>query len=154
MEYCMATKPSRHTDRESAFQILYGLHFFPASTEAALAAAFEHCPSAGEGSARPGAFAWDLVQGVWSNLTALDETIGRFSQHWRLERIGAIELTILRLALYEMRFRPDVPPKVAINEAIELAKTFGDDNSPGFINGILDAAANQTDTPDADSDQH
>ena len=71
----------------------------------------------------------------------LDEVIGLFSQNWRIDRIGRVELTLLRIAVYEMLYRIDVPPKVAINEALELSKQFGDANARGFINGILDAAA-------------
>ncbi len=89
----------------------------------------------------PKGFSWDLASGVWSKQEELDQIIAKLSQHWRIERIGRIELTILRLALFEILHRPDVPVKVAINEAIELAKQFGDENSRGFVNGILDAAA-------------
>ncbi|MDD4648423.1 MAG: transcription antitermination factor NusB, partial [Desulfoplanes sp.] len=71
----------------------------------------------------------------------LDTTIARFSKHCKLNRIAKIELTILRLAVFEMLHVPDVPVRVTINEAIELAKKFGDDNSRTFVNGILDAVA-------------
>lgn len=90
---------------------------------------------------KPEGFAWDLAYGVWSKQEELDRIIASLSQHWRIERIAKIELTILRLALFEILHRPDIPVKVAINEAIELAKQFGDENSRGFVNGILDAAA-------------
>jgi N utilization substance protein B len=71
--------------------------------------------------------------------------IGQFSRHWKVDRIGKIELTVLRLAVFEMLYREDIPPKVAINEAIELAKQFGDERSRPFVNGLLDAAAKALD---------
>ena len=71
---------------------------------------------------------------------AIDSVIERFSQNWRVDRLGKIELTLLRLAVFEMLYRADVPPKVAINEALELSTRFGDAKAKSFINGILDAA--------------
>jgi N utilization substance protein B len=143
----VARKGARRAGRERAFQVLYGLNYTTASTREELELAFAETPDPqtiqGRGTPEDGAdrFAWDLVLGVWEHRDELDETITRFSQHWRIQRIARIELTILRLALYEMVHRDDVPMKVAINEGVELAKRFGDDNSRGFVNGILDAAA-------------
>ena len=74
---------------------------------------------------------------------ALDNIIARHSRHWKLERIARMELAILRLALFELLHMPDVPAKVVINEAVELAKDFGDDNSGTFVNGVLDAVARE-----------
>ena len=88
----------------------------------------------------PQGFAWELVSGVWSRQGELDELIKQFSQNWRLDRMGKVELALLRLAAFELLFRDDVPPKVVINEAIDLSRQFGDENSHGFVNGILDAA--------------
>lgn len=85
-------------------------------------------------------FTWELVQGVWQKQAELDKVITEFSQNWRLERMGRVELALLRLAMYELLFSDETPPKVIINEDIELSKQFGDDNSRGFVNGILDAA--------------
>ncbi len=90
---------------------------------------------------RQDSYAWTLVEGVFDNYVSIDEIITRHSQHWKLNRIAKVELTILRLSLFEMLFCPDIPLKVAMNEAIELAKDFGDDNSKTFVNGVLDAAA-------------
>lgn len=83
----------------------------------------------------------ELLRGVLENSEEINRLIGSYSRHWRLERIAKIELGILRLAIYEMVYRPDIPLKVSINEAVELSKMFGDENSKGFINGILDAVA-------------
>jgi len=82
-----------------------------------------------------------LVNGVRDNLDKLDAVISRHSQNWKVKRIAMVELSIMRLAVYEMTHREDIPIKVAINEAVELAKTFGDNNSRNFVNGILDAVA-------------
>lgn len=70
-------------------------------------------------------------------ISALDERINKVAQGWRTKRMGKVELTILRLALYEMKYDEEIPEKVAINEAVELAKKFGGKDSSGFINGIL-----------------
>ena len=83
----------------------------------------------------------ELVLGVWKEHKDLNKILSGLSQNWRFERIGRIELTLLQIALFEMLNRPDVPPKVAINEAVELAKQFGDENSKNFVNGMLDAVA-------------
>lgn len=79
-----------------------------------------------------------LVYGIKSHLAELDAYIARFSEHWRLERMAFIDRNILRLAIFELLHSPQVPPKVAINEAIELAKKFGGEESGAFVNGILD----------------
>ncbi len=84
-------------------------------------------------------FAWSIIHGVWENLDDLDDIISQYSRNWKLKRIAKIELTILRLSVYEMRYCQDMPLKVAINEGVELAKKFGDGNSRNFVNGILDA---------------
>ena len=104
----------------------------------------------------PSGFAWELVEGVWSKSEELDASITSFSRNWRVDRMGRVELTLLRLAVYEITFRNDVPAKVAINEALELSRQFGEGNAKSFINGILDAVAKALETggltrPAADS---
>ncbi|MDL2285620.1 transcription antitermination factor NusB [Desulfovibrio sp. OttesenSCG-928-F07] len=94
----------------------------------------------------PEGFTWDLVLGVWQKQSELDTLITDFSQNWRTSRMGKVELALLRLAFFELAFRDDTPPKVIINEAIELSKQFGDDSSRGFVNGILDAAVKAVET--------
>jgi N utilization substance protein B len=96
-------------------------------------------PDPKAGWSQPEGFAWELVRGVWDRQAELDKLIRGFSQNWRLERMGRVELSLLRLAVYELLFRTDVPPKVILNEAIELSRQFGDELSHGFVNGILDA---------------
>ncbi|MCK9239830.1 transcription antitermination factor NusB [Desulfocurvus sp.] len=149
-------KGGRRSGRRRAFEVLYGLCFAPPEgddTARAVALAPEARqeqdqdtppePADGDDGHAQGReeFARALVAGVWSRRQDLDETINRFSQHWKLARIARVELTILRVALYEMLYLDDIPLKVAINEAVELAKRYGDDNSKNFVNGILDAVA-------------
>ena len=77
------------------------------------------------------------TRAVAENVTALDARINEVAKGWKTGRMGKAELTILRLALYEMAYDEDIPEKVAINEAVELAKKFGGDDAPSFINGVL-----------------
>lgn len=84
-------------------------------------------------------FIWRLVRGVAEHSEKLDQIIERAAPEWPIDQISAIDRNLLRLGLYELLFgnREEVPPKVAINEAIELAKTFGSDSSSRFVNGVL-----------------
>ena len=134
---------SRRGERAQAFQVLYGLSFADATSLEDVRRAFLQSPDhqETEEGELPSGFAWDLVQGVWSRRDELDKTISRFSRNWRVDRMGRVELTLLRLAMYELLYRQDVPAKVAINEALELTRQFGEDNATSFVNGILDAAA-------------
>ncbi len=84
-------------------------------------------------------YARQLARGVWENRQWLDGLISQVSQNWDLARIGAVERAVIRLATHEMLVRPEPPAQVVINEAIELAKGFGDKDSGGFVNGVLDA---------------
>lgn len=88
-------------------------------------------------------FANQLFEGAASRATELDKIIKHHAKNWRLERIAAIDRSILRLGIYELNCGSDVPAKVIINEAIELAKKFSTEESAPFINGILDAAQKQ-----------
>lgn len=83
-------------------------------------------------------FAEKLVRGVREHLAELDAQIQAASKNWRLERMARVDRNLLRLALYELKYADDVPAKVAINEAIEIAKRFGTGESSAFVNGILD----------------
>jgi len=126
---------TRRGERELAFQVLYGLSFTPASDVDDLRRIFRISPDylarwqGQEPPVHPSGFAWELVEGVWSKSDELDASISNFSRNWRVDRMGRVELTLLRLAVYEIMFRADVPPKVAINEALELSRQFGEDNA-------------------------
>lgn len=86
-------------------------------------------------------FANLLVRGFETHRARIDETIRNVSHHWRLERMTRVDRNILRLATYELLELPDVPRRVTLNEAIELAKRFGSEGSAGFVNGVLDRIA-------------
>lgn len=78
-----------------------------------------------------------VTKGIFENLEELDKKIESYLKGWKMDRIGKTDLAILRLAVYEILYREDIPYKVSINEAVELAKSFCDDASPSFINGVL-----------------
>ncbi len=79
----------------------------------------------------------DIVQGVMAKKEELDEKIRKYLKGWTMDRISKTDLAILRLAIYEITYRDDIPYKVSVNEAVELAKTFSDSTSSSFINGVL-----------------
>jgi transcription antitermination factor NusB len=81
----------------------------------------------------------DWTRGAWENLAQSDELIAASAIRWQLRRLSAVDKSILRLAVYQLKFCPDIPPKVVINEAIELAKKFSSGKSSAFVNGVLDA---------------
>lgn len=140
-------KNSRSAARARAFQVLYSIEFTPVATEDGLEEAFQQVPQADEDrqasvDARTAhGFAWELVAGVWNHFNELDTAISKHSRNWRVDRLGRVELTVLRLAMFELLHLPEVPTKVVLNEALELAGRFASPQSKHFINGILDAAA-------------
>jgi N utilization substance protein B len=86
-------------------------------------------------------FGRELIEGVESNRDELDAEIARLAKGWELDRIAALEKSILRVALFELRHRDDIPDEVAIDEAVTLAKRYCGADAPGFVNGILGTAA-------------
>jgi transcription antitermination protein NusB len=129
------SRPGKSLARERALQCLYYLEVGRHHEEAAAAAFWEHFHPEDKASS----YFFRLTSGVRAHQEELDAYISRFSEHWRLERMAAIDRAILRLALFEMLHCPEVPPKVVVNEAVELGKRFGAENSGAFINGILDS---------------
>ncbi len=128
-------RPGKSLARERALQCLYYLEVGRHQEESAASAFWEHFHS----NEKSSPYFFRLVNGVRAHQEELDAYISRFSEHWRLERMAAIDRAILRLALFELLHSPEVPPKVVVNEAVELGKRFGADNSGAFINGILDS---------------
>lgn len=84
-----------------------------------------------------GGFSKNLIDGVVKNLGAIDQDIISHAPEWPISQITTVDRNVLRIGIYEMKFDPDIPPKVAINEAIELAKAFGGESSGKFVNGVL-----------------
>ena len=100
-------------------------------------------------------FVYNLTNGVYEKAKELDEELKPLAPEWPISSIAAIDRNILRMGLYELKYCGDkVPPKVAINEAVELAKAFGSDNSSRFINGVLGTAFRQIDPEAATKDNH
>lgn len=132
---------ARRTARERALQALYQLDVAKGSALEALASAWAAEP--GEGSPDPEAqhFAQELVQGVLEHLAEIDAMIEQYSHNWRLDRMARIDRNVLRLAIFELKYRDDVPRNVTLNEAVELGKMFGAEGSSAFINGLLDRIA-------------
>ncbi len=105
----------------------------------------------GEGLSNDGSsksYSKEIVLGVAENLERIDELISKYSRGWSLERIAPLEKCIMRVALYEIIYRDDIPFEVAIDEAIELAKRYCGADAPGFINGILGSALKEVDEED------
>jgi len=128
--------PSRHKSRERALQILFSWDARKQPVDEAIDAYFDTIFS-GE-HAKHDAFASALVRGAVEHAGELDARISRHAEHWRLERMPAVDRNILRLAVFELTFE-GTPAAVAIDEAIELARKFSNDESAQFVNGVLDA---------------
>jgi len=92
------------------------------------------------------AFTAALVRGVATDVADLDRLIAEHTQNWRIERLAVIDRLILRVAVWELQ-HPEAPPAVVLNEAIELARTYGTDDSPRFVNGVLDAVRKALEGP-------
>lgn len=128
---------ARREGRELALQALYSLDLNPMETRESLRLLRENSRVA---SAVRG-FAEEIVVGVMENRESLDKIINEQSTNWAITRMTRVDLNILRIAAYELLYRHDIPKSVTMNEAIEVAKKFGTEESPAFINGILDEIA-------------
>lgn len=133
----MSRLHSRHRAREIALQVLYEVECTQHAVDQVLAERLAEKPI--DQAAQ--VFARELVAGVLDHRAALDEQIEKHAPEWPLDQMALIDHNILRLALWEFCLGQLTPVKVAINEAVELAKEFGSDSAPRFINGVLGAAA-------------
>ena len=131
---------ARTRARECALQALYQLDTSGGTAEGALQGIFAHFE---DGDAADRRFAEALVRGVQTEKPSIDEIIQRYSQNWKLERMARVDRNILRLGVYELLRRADVPVKVTLNEAVELGKKFGSEESSAFVNGVLDKIAHR-----------
>lgn len=125
----------RRKAREIALQVLYSLNFVNIDACDALELFWGNFVA--PKSAKD--FATFLVQGTCEHKEELDKLIDGCSDNWSLGRMSRVDINILRLAVFELLYCDDIPPKVTLNEAVDLGKTFGSENSGSFINGILDA---------------
>ena len=123
--------------REFALQILYQIEIAKEPPDTALENFWEtQAPEHLDKELKD--FTAELVEGVRENLGSLDAKITQYAANWELKRMAAIDRNILRLSAYELMFRQDIPPKVSINEAVELAKKYSGLESGKFVNAILD----------------
>jgi N utilization substance protein B len=133
---------TRRRAREAGLQLLYQLEGeWDSLDEARLETQLEKFRESFELPEKAAPQAEALARGVVGHREEIDRTITEHSPRWRLERMARVDRNVLRLALYELLFDEEVPDKVAIDEAVELAKRFGSESSGAFVNGVLDAAA-------------
>lgn len=129
----------RHRARELALKVLFHMEYNRCDPDEGFNLI---CDTFGPStSSQP--FSRELVLGVCQNREKIDDLIVVSSRHWRLERMSRVDRNILRLAVFELLKRKDIPPKVTIDEAVELAKSFGTNDSGSFINGVLDNIYNR-----------
>ncbi len=122
--------------RELAMQALYQLDVQGSELLSRLMADFFYEE---EGDERTRKLAWEWTTGTWAKVAECDEMIAGSTIRWQFSRLSPVDRSILRLAVYQLKFCPEIPPKVVINEAIELAKRYSTDKSGPFVNGVLDA---------------
>ena len=136
---------SRTKARECALQALYQLDTSGGSPESVLAEILAHFEVTEEPvDGETAQFAQELVRGVQGERAGIDEIIQRTSTNWKLDRMARVDRNILRLAVFELLRRGDVPVRVTLNEAIELGKKFGSEESSSFVNGVLDKIAHSS----------
>ena len=124
--------------REFALQVLYQIDITRQNCAAATANFWESSVAQEKIEEEVKRFTEELVQGVARNLSQIDAAISKYATNWQLSRMAYVDRNILRLSSYELLFRSDVPPKVSINEAVELAKKYSTQEAAKFVNGVLD----------------
>ncbi|HAN94377.1 MAG: transcription antitermination factor NusB [Limnochordia bacterium] len=124
---------SRRLARQVAFQTLFQIDLANSDVETALEQRLDDAALDVDNQE----YVKEVVRGVMQKLPALDAQISAVSKGWQVHRLGFVDRNILRLAIYEIVFMDEIPVRVAVNEAVELAKEFGDEESPKFINGLL-----------------
>ena len=130
---------ARRRARFTVLQCLYELDYTDHTFDEAFRNRLEDQPLTIAGEE----FAHRLGSGIHTNAQALDDIISELAPEWPIDQIATVDRNILRIAIYELLFEIDTPPKVAINEAVELAKKFGSDSSPRFVNGVLGSLASK-----------
>jgi N utilization substance protein B len=129
----------RRKSREFALQVLYQLDITKQDVIKTLAQFQDHF----SGNKERDDFMEHLILGVLEHCQEIDRLIEKYSENWRLDRMNIIDRAILRIATFELLFCEEIPPKATLNEAIELGKRFGSEDSGSFINGILDRIQNE-----------
>ena len=143
----------RHQSRQVALQVLYAVDVVDrlrSSASPTEQETFENVAANFDLPEGARAFAKELVSGVSAHRDALDARITEHAKNWRLSRMAAVDRNVLRLAVYELE-HCDTPASVILDEAVELARRFGDDPSPAFVNGVLDAVAHSVRAAELDT---
>lgn len=130
---------SRRVSRELAMKLLFQFQLRDDDIQEQIALFFSELEQPIEGSEKE--YFLDIVQGVMEKKDEIDGLIQNHARGWSLDRMPKVDLAIMRLAIYELKFRQDIPWNVSINEAVELAKKYGGDQSKTFINGVLGKVA-------------
>jgi N utilization substance protein B len=136
---------ARHSGREAALQMLFQMEASGASADEAIALFWRSFGADADPEGR--VYAEEAVRGVGAELRQLDEQIAQASVHWRVERMARVDRNVLRLGTWELSHRFDVPRAVVLDEAIELVKAFGTDESSAFVNGVLNRIADALGRP-------
>jgi len=131
----------RRKAREYALQILFQLDI---RKEKPSAAVLKHFWAEYEPDEDVKAFSEEIVKGTYKHIAKINELLHQCAKNWSLDRMAVVDRNVLRMAVYEILYRIDIPTSVTINEAIEIAKKYGTDESGSFVNGILDRAARLT----------
>ena len=126
---------TRREIREQVFKMLFRVEFYNQEEMSEQIALCED--DACSWKEKDKTYIFEKVEKISEKLEEIDAKINEVSEGWKTGRMGKVDLTLIRLAVYEMLYEEDVPAKVAINEAVELAKQYGTDNSPSFVNGVL-----------------
>ena len=137
---------ARTVGREAALKMLFGIEATEGDVEGAIALFWREF--GGDSESRP--YADEAVRGVSEKRAELDETIRVASEHWRLERMTRVDRNVLRLGTWELLHKNDVPRAVILDEAVELAKRYGSEESSAFVNGVLNQIAENLGRADAD----
>ena len=130
---------ARHSGREAALQMVFQLEASGAPADEVVSLFWRSFDADADPDGRP--YADEIVRGVAARLADLDTMITAASANWRLERMTRVDRNILRVGAWELAHRPDVPGAVILDEAVELAKTFGAEGSGAFVNGVLNRIA-------------
>ena len=137
---------ARSTGRESALQMLFALEAGGGSPTRVVSTYWRETPGDPEGRE----YADEIVHGVAGELEAVDEAVRKASTNWRIERMARVDRNVLRLGAWELMRRADVPRAVILDEAVELAKRYGSEESGAFVNGVLDRIAENLGRVDSD----
>lgn len=131
---------SRRKARECAFKVLFQVDQVAADPQEA----FDYVLEESELAVKDQDFSWELVDGTLKHQTEIDKKIASYARDWTINRMPTVDRNIMRLAAFEILYLSEAQPVVAIDEAVEIAKIYGDENSPGFINAVLDRLLGET----------